>query len=315
MATRKGKTTPEPAKPHTSAAKRLAQQRAEVARRRIAMAQRRRRMYLVGGPVLGVVLIVGSLVAVKLATGSGQPKSGVKASQAASSLTAQLSAIPSSVLDAVGVSGASAKPSAITAPPLTEGGKPMMLYVGADYCPFCAAERWAIAVALQRFGTLSGLGQTASSPSDVYPSTATLSFHGTTFTSQYLALTAKEIQSNQVVNGQYAPLDTLTATEQNLFSTYDKPPYTSSTGSIPFVDIGGKYVISGATYSPAILKGKTQAQIAAALSDPASPIARAVGGSANLIAAAICAVTSQQPAKVCNAAGVQAGAAALGSGG
>ena len=29
--------------------------------------------------------------------------------------------------------------------------------MGAEYCPYCAAQRWAMIVALSRFGTFSGL--------------------------------------------------------------------------------------------------------------------------------------------------------------
>ena len=55
-------------------------------------------------------------------------------------------------------------------PPLSFDGKsPAILYYGAEYCPFCAAERWAIIAALSRFGTWSGLKITASSHTDAYP--------------------------------------------------------------------------------------------------------------------------------------------------
>src|SRR5205823_15010475 len=36
-------------------------------------------------------------------------------------------------------------------------GKPEVLYIGAEYCPFCAAERWSLVYALARFGTFKGL--------------------------------------------------------------------------------------------------------------------------------------------------------------
>ena len=52
---------------------------------------------------------------------------------------------------------ATSAPTTITGAPLTSGGKPEMLYIGAEYCPYCAAERWAMIVALSRFGTFSGL--------------------------------------------------------------------------------------------------------------------------------------------------------------
>ncbi len=32
-------------------------------------------------------------------------------------------------------------------PALTSGGKPQIVYMGAEYCPYCAAERWAMVVA------------------------------------------------------------------------------------------------------------------------------------------------------------------------
>ena len=40
---------------------------------------------------------------------------------------------------------------------LTADGKPLVLYVGAEYCPYCAAERCAMVQALSRFGTFSNL--------------------------------------------------------------------------------------------------------------------------------------------------------------
>jgi len=33
-----------------------------------------------------------------------------------------------------------------------------VVYIGAEYCPYCAVERWPLIVALNRFGTLTNLG-------------------------------------------------------------------------------------------------------------------------------------------------------------
>lgn len=286
----------------TAAQQRLAAQRAAAARRR--------KMYGVVGPLALVVIIAAALVVTKIATGDGGAKSGQTASAAASGVIADVTSVPAGTLNDIGVGTATTKPTKITAPELA-AGKPQVLYVGAEYCPYCAAERWAMAVALSRFGTFTGLGQTASSPSDVYPSTATLTFHGAQYRSNYVTFIAKEIQSNQVVGGRYAPLDTLSSSEQALVAKYDAPPYTSSNGSIPFIEIGGHYVISGASYSPQVLHGKTHAQIAGALADPNSAIAKAVDGAANLITAAICQSTNGQPAAVCQSAGVAAATASL----
>ena len=297
----------------TPAAQRLAAQRAEAARARIAATQRRRRVRLVGIPVAVVVLAIAALIGVKLATGAGSPKSGQKATTAANSVIQGVTSVPAATLDEVGKGTASAVPKAVTAPALTADGKPRVLYLGAEYCPYCATERWAVVVALSRFGTFTNLGQTASSPSDVYPSTATLTFHGASYTSTTLSFTGREIQSNQVVNGQYSTLDTLTAADQALVTKYDAAPYFTSSGAIPFIDIGGRYLISGASYDPSVLQGKTHAQIAAALSDPTSAIAKGVDGTANLITAAICKTTGSAPAVVCNSTGVTTASAALGN--
>ena len=61
-------------------------------------------------------------------------------------------------------------------PPLRFDGKPAIVFVSEESCPFCAAERWPLAVALSHFGTWSQLGITQSAATDVYPGTATLSF-------------------------------------------------------------------------------------------------------------------------------------------
>ena len=60
------------------------------------------------------------------------------------------------------------------------------------------------------------------------------------------------------------------------------------------------------------MQGKTHQQVATALADPSSDIAKAVDGTANVITAAICKSTTGSPAAVCGSAGVQAAAKQLG---
>ena len=223
--------------------------------------------------------------------------------------------VPAATLDQVGAGSVQAVPRKVDAPALTAGGKPKVLYVGAEYCPFCAAQRWPVVVALSRFGTWSGLGQTTSASDDVYPDTSTLSFHGATYASDYLSFTGVETNGRTKVNGQYAKLDQLTAADSKTFQTYDQPPYiTGSAGGIPFLDLGGSYVSSGASFDPQLLAGMSHRQVAAALADPTSPVAKAVDGSANVITAALCEVTGQQPTAVCTAPGVAAAAKTLAKG-
>jgi hypothetical protein len=159
------------------------------------------------------------------------------------------------------------------------------------------------------------LGQTTSSATDSFPNTATLSFHGAKLTSNYVSFAGVETSTNQPSSGGgYQPLDTLSAADNALVVKYNAAPYVpaGSAGSIPFIDIGGVFVSSGSSYSPELLAGKTQAQIAAALQNPSDPIAQAVGRSANALTAAICRTTKGQPTAVCTAPGVKAAAAKLG---
>ena len=52
--------------------------------------------------------------------------------------------------------------------------------------------------------------------------------------------------------------------------------------------------------------GKTPDEVAAALSDPSSPVAQGVIGAANVITATICTLTDDQPSNVCGNSAVAA---------
>ncbi len=79
-----------------------------------------------------------------------------------------------------------------------------------------------------------------------------------------------------------------------------------TSGSIPFVDFGNRYAFSGAMYLPDVLSGMSWQAVADTLLQPDSNQAKAILGSANLITAAVCRLTSDQPASVCSSATVQA---------
>jgi hypothetical protein len=278
---------------------------AEQARRELAARQRRSRLMGVGAIILAVVVVVAIVVAVGLMHNT----QGAKTTAASNDVISNVTSIPVATFDEVGAGSIKTLPSAITADPLTADGKPRLVYVGAEYCPFCAAERWSLVAALARFGTFTGLGQTASTPKDVYPNTSTLSFHGASYTSQYISFTGYETEDT---NGKQ--LDSLTPDDSALVQKYNAPPYvgTSDTaGSIPFIALFGSYVSQGASYSPAILEGMSHAEVAQAMQDPSTEVAKNVDAMANVFSAIICASTDGQPADVCTSSGVQAAAAKL----
>jgi hypothetical protein len=286
-----------------------ARARAAEMRAQQARAERRRRILLATSAIGVIVVLIAALVLVKLT--NGKNGSTTTATPSATTLPASvvksITTVPTATSDKVGATGLTSVPVSIKAPALTAGGKPKLLYVGAEYCPYCAAERWPVVVALSRFGTWSGLGAATSSSSDVFPNTPSLSFHGATFTSDFLTFTGYE-----TTDSNRAPLDTPSAADQKIFDTYDRPPYVAGTaGGIPFIDIAGKYVSSGASFGPELLAGKTRAEIAKAINDPSSKIGKAVLANANVLTAAICQATGAKPANVCTSSGVKAGAAAL----
>jgi hypothetical protein len=251
------------------------------------------RVWLIAG---AVVVVIGLALVATLAS---KPKATKKDQPVTRALLANVTSVSASVFENVGSGTAIAAPKRITAPALTQNGKPEILYVGAEYCPYCATERWPMVIALSRFGTFTGLKTTHSSATDVFPNTSTFSFHGATYRSQWIAFSGVELETNQRQGDGYAPLDTLTAAQEQTFGTYDAPPYESSSGGIPFIDFGGKFLVSGVSYDPGVLSGKTAAQIAAALADPTTAISKGAIGTANNLTAAICSLTGNQPAAVC----------------
>jgi hypothetical protein len=282
-------------------------------RKAVAHAARRRQFIRVGIPVVTVLVVLVVLVVVKVTTGAGKAKSGQRAANADPGLISMVTGVPAAILDTVGAGSATSQlPQPVKAPALRADGKPRILYVGAEYCPFCATQRWPVIVALSRFGTFTGLGTTTSAGApEVYPNTSTFTFHGATYTSRYVSFTGVETATNQIVGRNYAPLDKLNASDTALMKKYDAPPYFAQSGSIPFIDFGGRYLTLGGTYAAQVLEGKSHLEIATALSDPKSPIGKGVDGAANVLTAVICELTGQQPANVCTAGGVALGAAEL----
>ncbi len=203
--------------------------------------------------------------------------------------------LPPSLFAGVGAGTAGNLPTHVKAAhTLQSGGKPKFLYVGADYCPYCAAERWAIVLALSRFGRFSSLRYMTSSASDVYPSTPTFTFYKSSYQSPYVAFRSVELAGNTPANGSYSPLQKMTPSESALVSKYDPG------GGIPFMDIGGQYILSGSNFNPGLLKGLTWKQIIAGSNKPSGPLVQAILGSANVLTAAVCASDGGKPASACS---------------
>src|SRR5262249_14472461 len=217
-------------------------------------AQTRNRLLLASGAIIAVVAVAISLVLVRpgSSTATKTPPADGPTGTALANTVRDLTTVPAGVLDAVGagslVSGDIGSPTAVgggyltpgTRSPLTKDGKPEVLYVGADFCPYCAAARWPLIVALSRFGTFSGLTParsgvtTGSGQAEPYPATPTWTFHGSSYTSPYLAFSPVETHASvpDPKTGGYTALQTPTAAQQQTMARYDPQ------NRIPFVTIG-----------------------------------------------------------------------------
>jgi hypothetical protein len=203
-------------------------------------------------------------------------------------LIEQLTSLPASEFETVGQGSASNLIKPATGAVLTQRRASRGCSHGGEFCPFCAAERWPLIIALSRFGTFTGLSSTASSETDAFPNTPTWTFRSAKYTSQYI-----DFRGVETTDRAQQPLMTLSASEDQTFGKYN-PSRT-----IPFIDFGNKYTSAGAMYSPEALSGQSWLAVVDEVKDPGSVQAKAIIGSANLITAAICKMTSDQPASVC----------------
>ncbi len=251
-------------------------------------------LFIGGGILLGVLIIVGIFVFI---ANQQKPATSTATPQVFNTITH----VDPSLLATVNTGGVDSTVKSLLLPvkstPVLKGptGKPQFFYMGAEYCPYCAAQRWSMIVALSRFGQFDKpLTAIIASENNV----PTYSFDKSTYTSQYLDFVPVEVEDNQA---QPQALETLSPDQQQLVNKYDGPPYTQSTGAYPFMDIGNQLVSSGAFYAPDILIGSTHQQIADQIKDPNSKISQAVLGSANYITASICTMIQNQPSSVCTA--------------
>ena len=264
-----------------------------------------RQWLLIGGVLVIIAIIIGAFVLLSNQQSGSQGGPTKATSQVFNAVTN----VNPNVLATVQTGGVQ-NPLHIVrgSPPILVGptGKPQFLYIGAEYCPYCAAQRWSAVVALSHFGTFDKLYQTTSSSSDIYPSTPTFTFYtghygGSFYTSKYVDFVPVETQGNVAdSSGNYATLQTPTPEQENILNTYDVPPYTTQSGSIPFISIANQFVMTGASYSPQDLQNLQWQDIANSLSDPTSQVAKDILGTANYMTAAICMTTHQQPGNVCN---------------
>lgn len=176
--------------------------------------------------------------------------------------------------------------------PLIINGKPAVVYIGANYCPFCAITRWGLIIALMRFGNFSNLEYMTSSSTDVYANTPTFTFSNSSYSSQYVTFDKYEEDAG----------GNLTQIERTIIKNqqFNNPNVIGeSKQSIPLVDFGNFSIQVGADASPGDIQLYNWSYIVNQLPNPNSSITQAVMGNANIFTAQICKMTNNVPTNVC----------------
>jgi hypothetical protein len=205
------------------------------------------------------------------------------------------SAIAAAATNAIGSKQIGLAGPAILAnqPLLTLNGKPAVLYIGAEGCPYCAVQRWGLIVALSRFGKFSNLHLMQSLTTE-HPEVRTFTFFGSHYSSPYVGFVPVETFSNVPTQNGFATLQPLTPTETQLFDTYDRD------STYPFVDVANLYTSWYSTVLPQRLAGMNWMQIVRSLRHPSSVAGQAVAGEAEVLTAELCSVTHGKPQSVCS---------------
>lgn len=268
------------------------ERQAETAREKAAAARavqhrqdQRRRAITILSSVVGVA-VVGALIAVLAITSGGGNNPNGDRTDAQDSIVTAVTSVPAATLNSVGQGSAQLIAKPISDAPLTKNGKPQVLFIGGEFCPFCAAERWSLVSALSRFGTFSNLKQIRSATND--GNLATFSFYKSSYASKYVDFEPIEYEDRAGNK-----LEPVTKQQEAIWTKY--------TSGFPFLDFGGKYVQTNSGFTDTDLSGLNWTQIANALKDPSSTVAKDILGESNVITATICKLTNNQPASVCQA--------------
>ena len=231
--------------------------------------------------VVAVSLVVGFY----LALNAGDPRSVVDNKQVS---TTDYNNLYKAATAAYGLPGQSYLTSVHTLtglPEFTKNGTPILVYVGADYCPYCAVQRYSLTMALMRFGNFTGLEYMTSAFDDGDYSTFT--FANSTYHSNYLVFQPFELYTRSD--------STLATLPTNYTSTFQQ--YGSS--SFPFTNFADEYYISGAILDPSILGTMNQTQVISSIL-AGNTLGSEIRQSANVITAVICETTGNRPSSVCD---------------
>lgn len=157
-------------------------------------------------------------------------------------------------------------------------GKALVFFMGAGFCPFCAAERWAIVHALSHFGTWEGLAEDRSAGHDEkYLNVPTYNFARAKYASQYVEFVGRE-----TADRNFEPLQELDEKDYEILDTFNPDQI------IPFLLIDGQFMQVGAGHSPQLIEGLEHSKVRSELDNAGSGIGKAINAEIDNIEALVC---------------------------
>ncbi len=127
----------------------------------------------------------------------------------------------------------------------TKSGKTLVFFLGASFCPFCAAERWAVVEALKNFGTWENLSEDFSAEKDEkYLNIPTFNFPNASYSSRYV-----EFQAIETADRHFNAIDNGGKDPYSILENYNPDQM------IPFTLIDGQFMLAGCGYSPKLFEG------------------------------------------------------------
>lgn len=164
------------------------------------------------------------------------------------------------------------------------GDKSLVYFMGAGFCPFSAAERWAIVKALERFGKWDGLAEDKSAGHDEkYLNIPTFNLAQAKFEGE-----AVEFMGKETADLNFEPLQELDEKD------YEIPDIYNPDQMIPFLLVDGQYMQVGAGFTPELIQEMSHDAVRTELDNPNSAIGKAMREEIDDISALLCKSTESK---------------------
>lgn len=156
--------------------------------------------------------------------------------------------------------------------------KSLVFFLGAGFCPYCAAQRWAIVEALKNFGHWNNLVEDKSAAvEEKFLNVPTFSFAKAVFESDLIEFIGRE-----TADRNFESLQELSIDDQSILDVYNPD------NMIPFLLIDGQFIRFGSGVKPELLQNLDHKTIRGELESNNSEIGRMIKEETKNITTLLC---------------------------